>query len=72
MDNLIQIRCPIKRRGKDNKIYICNSVCVKVKPGSAGEVRCRRCQMDFEFIVDSQAQDITGVHRGVRVKQYDE
>lgn len=66
---LIVIRCPFKRRGNhDNKIYVCNRVCVKVRPGSAGEAYCRECKLTFEFEVDSQARNTTGV----RVKTTDD
>ena len=66
--NLIVIRCPFKRRGvHDNKPYICNRVCVKVTPGSAGEAHCKSCRLSFEFEVDSQARNTTGV----RVKTAD-
>lgn len=68
MDNLIVIRCPFKKRGRhDNKIYICNRVCVKVTPGSSGEAYCKECKMAFEFFVDNQARNTTGV----RVKTSD-
>lgn len=62
MDNLIEIRCPFRAKGRhDNKIRICNRVCVKVIPGSAGEAYCKNCKMAFEFEVDRQAQSATGV-----------
>lgn len=68
MENLIVIRCPFKKRGRhDNKIYICNRVCVKVIPGSAGEAYCKECKLAFEFVVDRQARNTTGV----RVKPID-
>lgn len=62
MENLIVIRCPFKKRGRhDNKLYICNRVCVKVTPGSAGEAYCKECKLTFEFVVDRQARNTTGV-----------
>jgi len=68
MQDLIVIRCPFKKRGKhDNKIYICNRVCVKVTAGSAGEAYCKECKLAFEFEVDRQARNTTGV----RVKTED-
>lgn len=68
MENLIVIRCPFKKRGvKTNKIYICNRICVKVTPGSAGEAYCKSCSLAFEFSVDAQARNTTGV----RVKTAD-
>ena len=42
-------------------------VCVKVTPGSAGEAHCKSCRLSFEFEVDSQARNTTGV----RVKTAD-
>ena len=62
MDNLIEIRCPFKQKSKvDDKLYICNRICVKVTPDSSGEARCRHCHLNFEFSVDSNAQNTTGV-----------
>lgn len=63
MQELIEIRCPFKKRGSNNpnKIYLCNRVCVKVRPGSAGEAYCKSCSLPFEFEVDSQARNTIGV-----------
>lgn len=62
MENLIDIRCPFKKRSKiDDKIYLCNRICVKVVPGSAGEAKCKNCHLTFEFQVDDNAQNTTGV-----------
>lgn len=62
---LHEIRCPVQRLSRaDGKLYTCNSLCVKVTPGSAGEARCRKCRMSFEFYVDARAR----VETGVRVK----
>jgi hypothetical protein len=62
MENLVEIRCPFEKTSKsDNQLYKCNRVCVKVAPGSAGEARCRSCHLSFEFEVDDQAQNTTGV-----------
>lgn len=63
MDNLIDIRCPFKKKGThdDNKVYVCNRTCVRVRPGSAGEAYCKSCRLSFEFEVDRQAQAMTGV-----------
>ena len=61
-DRLIDIRCPFKRKSKqDGNLYLCNRRCVRVTPGSAGEARCRDCQMNFEFSVDDNAQNSVGV-----------
>lgn len=62
MENLVDIRCPFKKTSKfDGNQYLCNRVCVKVLPGSAGEARCRECHLSFEFYVDKNAQNTTGV-----------
>lgn len=62
VDNLLEIRCPYERISKtDNKLYKCNSMCVKVTPGSGGEARCRKCAMNFLFGTDEHAQVQTGV-----------
>ena len=60
--NLFEIRCPFKRLSKqDGKLYLCNSLCGKVVAGSAGELRCRKCHLNFWFEVDDQARLTTGV-----------
>lgn len=67
---LIVIRCPFKKKGRHGDksyIYICNRTCVKVTPNSAGEAYCKSCRLSFEFEVDSQARNTTGV----RVKTSD-
>lgn len=62
MENLIEIRCPFTRKSKtDNQFYLCNRICVKVTPGSSGEAKCRSCHLSFEFEIDSQARNTTGV-----------
>jgi len=62
MENLVEIRCPQYKKSKaDNQLYKCNRVCVKVTPGSAGEARCRSCHLSFEFEVDNQAHNTTGI-----------
>lgn len=59
---LLEIRCPNARVSKsDLKLYKCNSLCVKVTPGSAGEARCRKCAVNFLFGVRDDAQVQTGV-----------
>ena len=61
-EEFVPVRCPFKRRAKKNgELYVCNRTCVKVSPGSSGEARCRTCGLSFEFNVDSQAKNITGV-----------
>lgn len=62
MKNLVEVRCPFTKKSKtDNQLYTCNRVCVKVTPGSEGEARCRSCHLSFEFEVDNQAHNTTGV-----------
>jgi hypothetical protein len=58
MSELIDIRCPFKRKSKsDGIIRLCNHLCVKVYPGSSGETRCTRCNLNFEFEVDKQTDE---------------
>ena len=53
--NKFPVRCPIERLSRsDGKLYRCNSLCVRVKPGSAGEARCRKCRLLFEFDCDAE------------------
>lgn len=64
-DELLEIRCPYERISKsDDKLYKCNSLCGRVTPGSAGELRCRKCGLNFLFFTDENAQ----VQTGVRIK----
>jgi hypothetical protein len=59
---LLEVRCPYERISKsDQKLYKCNSLCVKVTAGSAGEARCRKCGLNFLFGVDENALPVTGV-----------
>ena len=39
----------------------CNKLCVKVYPGSSGEIQCRHCKLRFHFYVDSQAKSMLSV-----------
>lgn len=65
-NQLVEVRCPFKRRSKkDNNIYPCNHLCVKVNPGSSGETWCSPCKLTFEFEVNAQSKKKTSV----RVKQ---
>lgn len=62
---LLDIKCPYERISKsDGKLYKCNSICVKVTPGSAGEARCRKCGLNFLFSAKPGAEP----QRGVRVQ----
>lgn len=61
-NTLLEVRCPYERISKsDQKLYKCNSLCVKVSAGSAGEARCRKCGLNFLFGADENAQIQTGV-----------
>lgn len=52
-NNLFPVRCPFERLSKtDGKLYRCNSLSVRVKPNSAGEARCRKCRLSFNFVCD--------------------
>lgn len=56
-DRLFEVRCPAKVLDKkQGKLITCNKLCVKVFPGSSGEVQCRNCKMRFRFYIDDQAQ----------------
>jgi len=62
VENLLEIRCPYERISKsDQKLYKCNSLCVKVTPNSAGEARCRKCGLNFLFVANDGAEPQTGV-----------
>ena len=59
---LIQIRCPGQVLDKTkNELVPCNKLCLKVFPGSSGEVMCRHCKLKFRFYVDSQAKSLLAV-----------
>lgn len=58
---LISIRCPAMVPDKNGKLLKCDKLCVKVFPGSSGEVICRGCKRKFRFYVDSQAKSILSV-----------
>lgn len=61
-EDMLEIRCPYERISKsDQKLYKCNSLCVKVTPDSAGEARCRKCGLNFLFVANKDAQVQTGV-----------
>lgn len=67
--NLFEIRCPFQRLSKaDGKLYTCNSLCGKLTAGSSGELRCRKCRLNFWAEVDGRAMATTGV----RVKKVEE
>ena len=52
-NNLFPVRCPFERLSRtDGKLYRCNSLCVRVTPQSAGEARCRKCRLSFNFECD--------------------
>lgn len=59
---LLEVRCPASVLDKTkNKLVKCNKLCVKVYPGSSGEIQCRHCKTRFHFYVDSQANSILSV-----------
>ena len=59
---LMEVRCPGQAWDKSaEKLRTCNKLCVKVYPGSSGEIACRHCHTKFHFYVDSQAKSILAV-----------
>lgn len=62
IERLFEIRCPqmIKPKGSDELVK-CNHLCVKVYPGSSGEIKCRHCGLTFNFYVDSQAKSLISI-----------
>lgn len=53
--NLFPVRCPFQRLSRtDGKLYRCNSLCVRMRPASGGEARCRKCRLSFNFEVDDR------------------
>lgn len=62
VSTLLDIKCPYNRVSKsDQKLYKCNSICVKVAAGSSGEARCRKCGLNFLFVAVDEAKIQTGV-----------
>lgn len=60
--NLYEIRYPFQRLSKnDGKLYLCNSMCAKLTAGSSGELRCRKCRLNFWCEISDEAQQQTGV-----------
>lgn len=59
---LLPVRCPgMVMDKKKGELVKCNKLCVKVFPGSSGEVICRACKLKFRFYVDSQAKSMLAV-----------
>lgn len=59
---LLPVRCPgMVMDKKKGELVKCNTLCVKVFPGSSGEAFCRHCKMRFRFYVDSQAHSSLAV-----------
>lgn len=59
---LISVNCPFNKRTANGIALVpCDRVCVKVYPGSAGEVWCRSCKLKFNFEVDAQSNYKTKV-----------
>lgn len=59
---LFPVRCPGMVMDKSKgELVKCNKLCLKVYPGSSGEVQCRHCKLKFHFYVDSQAKSMLSV-----------
>lgn len=59
---LFPVRCPGMVMDKSKgELVKCNKLCLKVYPGSSGEVQCRHCKLKFHFYVDSQARSMLSV-----------
>ena len=59
---LLPVRCPGMVLDKKKNVMVkCNKLCVRVYPGSSGEVVCRSCKLKFRFYVDSQAKSMLSV-----------
>lgn len=58
---LMPVRCPRMIKTKTGELIKCNKLCVKVFPGSSGEIQCRSCKARFRFYVDSQAKSTLAV-----------
>lgn len=54
MEQLTQIRCPLKVTSKKGYIFTCGRSTLSVAPGSKGEVWCNSCKQSFTFEVNSQ------------------
>lgn len=71
MARLFEVRCPNrilnKNTGKEQR---CNHLCVKVEPGSSGEVKCRYCGQVFNFFVDDKSTSLINVK--AKTKENDE
>jgi len=61
-NNLFPVRCPFERLSRtDGKLYRCNSLCVRIKPHSEGEARCRKCRLAFNFACDDNGTVVSFV-----------
>lgn len=61
-ERLIPVRCPGQVIDKTSgELIPCNKLCLKVFPGSSGEICCRHCKLKFRFYVDSQAKSMLAV-----------
>lgn len=66
---LLEVRCPGQVLDKaKNELMKCGKLCVKVYPGSSGEIQCRHCKLKFQFYVDSQAKSMLSV-RAKRIEE---
>jgi hypothetical protein len=61
LENLVEIRCPFSKRNKQGKVYPCETLTVKVYPGSSGESWCRWCKIPFSFEVNGEIKTFVKV-----------
>ena len=60
-ESLVEIRCPFSKRSKQGKVYPCETLTVKVYPGSSGESWCRWCKIPFNFEVNDETKTFVKV-----------
>lgn len=61
LESLVEIRCPFSKRSKQGKVYPCETLTVKVYPGSSGESWCRWCKLPFNFEVNGDTKTFVKV-----------
>ncbi len=72
-NNFVEILCPFSRTSKKDGITRrCESLCVKVAPGSSGETFCRKCKLAFEFEVNVQNSLQSSMVRTKNINSEDE
>jgi hypothetical protein len=62
MNELIEIKCPYMTKDKNGSEHPCSQICGKFKPGSSGEVYCRRHNKVFDFEVTLQNKPVEVAH----------